>query len=403
MTHRLTRTPAREITVTVRQNEDHDDPCDPILDATTLHVLRHLTTAPVWRLTWQRDFLDCCRGHHLRVRVLPQRPQRSRRRGTQCTSSMKWCLHGTMPSAMVRLLGGPSAIPRAPRAMAAQDVSMARAIKQPWERRWIRRACDRTCLAMREMLARSPRCDDLAALLDVGLRMLYRRQLRETTDVPSIAAEQLRAMQPTFMAYTTILTLGGHGAHRQHNGIERVHPVFENARLDRPPAASSLAPPPPLLLLDMGARVRGYCADITRTFCLGTPTHAQRAQYHAVLALYTLGESMVRPGAWYRDIDRAVRHQLRHELQRLGVADYDDTYKYMPHGLGHSVGLAVHDTPCIYDVGPLQPGMVLTIEPGIYTPDMDIRIENTIEVTVDGCRVLSDGVPWDMAWFCREN
>lgn len=312
---------------------------------------------------------------------------------------------------MVHLLGGPTAIRRVPRAMATQDVSMARAIKQPWERRWIRRACDRTCLAIRQMQARSPPRDDVAALLDVGLRELYRCHLRDTTqeteevadDVPSITAEQLRALQPTFMAYTTILTLGGYGAHRQHDGIERVHPVFENAPLDRPTASSHTLVPPPLLLLDMGARVRGYCADITRTFCLGTPTRAQKAQYRAVLALYTLGESMVRPGILYHDIDRAVRQQLRHELQRLGVADYDDTYKYMPHGLGHSVGLSVHDTPCIYDVGPLQPGMVLTIEPGIYTPDMDIRIENTIEVTADGCRVLSDGMPWDMAWFCHDD
>jgi Xaa-Pro aminopeptidase len=194
-------------------------------------------------------------------------------------------------------------------------------------------------------------------------------------------------------AYTTILTLNGHGKHTTRTGIQRVHPTFENHALHHHTK--------PLLLLDMGARYGGYCADITRTFSTTTPTNRQIDIYRSVLTLYELGESMVKPGVLYEDIDRAVMKQLVVELKRLGFSDYTNTYKYMPHSLGHSVGIEVHDTPDIMSVGRLRTNMVLTIEPGIYTDEMDIRIENTIVVTEGGCRVLSNGVPWSMKWFCR--
>ena len=196
-------------------------------------------------------------------------------------------------------------------------------------------------------------------------------------------------------AYTTILTLNGHGKHITRTGIQRVHPTFESYTLDHSTK--------PLLLLDMGARYGGFCADITRTFSTTTPTARQIDVYRSVLALYELGESMVKPGVLYKDINQAVKTKLESELQRLGFKDFTNVDKYMPHSLGHSVGIEVHDTPSIFDVGPLQPNMVLTIEPGIYTDEMDIRIENTIVVTEEGCRVLSNNVPWNMEWFCSSH
>jgi len=228
------------------------------------------------------------------------------------------------------------------------------------------------------MIARAPSFATSGEMLRHGLRTM-RRLARPVPDT----------------AYTTILTVGGRGPHRQATGIHRVHPTFRSYALTG-------ATTNPILLLDMGARYGGYCADITRTFPVQPPTARQIDVYRSVLTLYTLGESMVRPGILYETIDAAVRQQLKMELQRLRFPHYANTFKYMPHSLGHSVGIEVHDTPAIQDIGPLQPNMVLTIEPGIYLDDMDIRIENTIRVTPDGCEVLSDGVPWDMAWFCRD-
>lgn len=194
-------------------------------------------------------------------------------------------------------------------------------------------------------------------------------------------------------AYTTILTLNqGDKHHNNPSNISRVHPEsFENHPLN--------SDKHPLLLLDFGAQYGGYCADVTRTFAYTQPTPLQVQAYKAVYRLYTLGESMVKPGVLYADIDEAVKQQLVIELQQLGYSDYTNTQKYMPHSLGHSVGIEVHDNPSIFSVGPLQPNMVLTIEPGIYTDDFDIRIENTIMVTHDGCKVLSDGVPWSIEFF----
>ena len=85
---------------------------------------------------------------------------------------------------------------------------------------------------------------------------------------------------------------------------------------------------------------------------------------------------------------------LEHELKQLQIEDYQNIKKYMPHMLGHSVGLQVHDQPSITNVGVLQEGMVLTIEPGIYLPEVCVRIENTIVVTQNGCKVLSSDVSW---------
>ncbi|HIB76837.1 MAG TPA: aminopeptidase P family protein [Flavobacteriales bacterium] len=138
----------------------------------------------------------------------------------------------------------------------------------------------------------------------------------------------------------------------------------------------------------------GYCADITRTFPVYSFSPYQQKVYDAVKRLYTIGEKMVKPGVYFIDIQRTVQHALQQELQQLGIKDYTEVNKYMPHGLGHSVGLQVHDFPQIMHIGPLCEGMVLTIEPGIYVPEVCVRIENTIVVTKSGCRVLSNDVLW---------
>lgn len=136
------------------------------------------------------------------------------------------------------------------------------------------------------------------------------------------------------------------------------------------------------LTLDYGAIYQGYCSDITRTVCLGEPDEKQRALYDTVLAANRAGIAAVRPGLTGKEVDAAAR--------RLIVdAGYGE---YFGHGLGHSVGLAIHESPNLSprEERVLEPGMVVTVEPGIYLPDYGgVRIEDMVLVTKDGCEVLT--------------
>jgi Xaa-Pro aminopeptidase len=140
-----------------------------------------------------------------------------------------------------------------------------------------------------------------------------------------------------------------------------------------------------LLILDIGARWRGYAADVTRTFPVSGRFSDEQAEiYDIVLEAQRLAIERVRPGALYReDVDAAARDHIE-------KAGYGDAFI---HGTGHFVGLDVHDVGD-YEV-PLEPGMVLTVEPGIYLPEkgFGVRIEDVVLVTESGNEVLSAGIP----------
>ena len=140
-----------------------------------------------------------------------------------------------------------------------------------------------------------------------------------------------------------------------------------------------------LIVLDIGARFGHYAADITRTVPVsGYFTPEQAEIYDIVLEAQRLAIEKIRPGASYReDIDQTARNYIREK-------GYEE---YFTHGVGHFVGLEVHDAGD-YE-SPLQPGMVLTIEPGIYLPDKEIgvRIEDMVLVTESGCEILSGAIP----------
>ena len=138
-----------------------------------------------------------------------------------------------------------------------------------------------------------------------------------------------------------------------------------------------------VLLMDVGARSGAYTADITRTIPVsGKWSERQLQIYAVVLEAQRQGIAAVKPGATQREIDSAARRVIR----KAGFGNY------FPHGTSHHVGMNVHD------VGPgraLQPGMVITVEPGIYIPEenIGIRIEDMVLVTEDGCEVLSAAIP----------
>lgn len=139
-----------------------------------------------------------------------------------------------------------------------------------------------------------------------------------------------------------------------------------------------------LILMDMASEFSHYAADITRTLPVnGKYTPEQRKVYDIVLRAQQAAFAMVRPGVTYEDLDKAAR-------KVIDEAGYGD---YFIHGLGHFVGLDVHDAGAYHE--PLQAGMVITLEPGIYIPEksLGVRIEDEVLVTADGVRYLSDGLP----------
>lgn len=137
-----------------------------------------------------------------------------------------------------------------------------------------------------------------------------------------------------------------------------------------------------LVTVDFGAAVAGYQSDQTITFCLGRPKKKQRELYETVREAQARAIEKIRPGAGAREVDRAARDFIA----RRGYADF------FGHGLGHGVGLATHEEPVLNPKSKavLEPGMVVTVEPGIYLPGFGgVRIEDMVLVTDRGHRLLT--------------
>jgi len=160
-----------------------------------------------------------------------------------------------------------------------------------------------------------------------------------------------------------------------------------------------------IVLMDVAAQYAGYAADITRTVpANGKYTPRQREIYDIVLGAQNAAIDAVRPGAI---MGCREKHEKKDTLYSIAYK-YIDTHgkdlhgkslgKYFIHGLGHSIGLNVHD-PGLEGCKPLAPGMVVTIEPGIYIPEenLGVRIEDDVLVTESGHELLSQKLPRDPA------
>jgi len=137
-----------------------------------------------------------------------------------------------------------------------------------------------------------------------------------------------------------------------------------------------------LLILDFGAVWGGYHSDVTRSFVLGCPSPEQERIHRVVYEAQSLGVAAVRPGVTAKDLDALVRESIA----KAGFGEF------FGHSTGHGVGLLVHEEPRLYDQDEtaLAPGMVVTVEPGVYVPGFGgVRIEDTVLVTEDGHRVLT--------------
>ena len=136
------------------------------------------------------------------------------------------------------------------------------------------------------------------------------------------------------------------------------------------------------LLFDFGVRLNGYCSDTTRTLTMGKISKKFEKIYNTVFEAQKRAVALIKPGIKASWIDKAAREYI----------DSSEFKGMFGHGLGHGVGIAIHEGPRLsrFDHTCLEPGMVVTVEPGIYIPGWGgIRLENMVEVTPTGCNVLN--------------
>jgi Xaa-Pro aminopeptidase len=207
-----------------------------------------------------------------------------------------------------------------------------------------------------------------AAAADAALA-LVRSRLADHLTEEEFAIEldfEMRRQGASGPSFETIVASGPNGAKPHHRPSDRRIQAGE------------------LIVLDFGAIVDGYCSDMTRTLCVGEPSSdTARRMVEVVADSQRAGVAAVRAGAEAKAVDEACR-------SLIADAGWADAFL---HSTGHGVGLEIHEAPRVASTSPdtLVAGQVVTVEPGVYLPDVGgVRIEDTVVVTDDGCRVLTN-------------
>jgi Xaa-Pro aminopeptidase len=211
-----------------------------------------------------------------------------------------------------------------------------------------------------------------ASLLDAGVTAIH-PGVRETEVAAEIEYAARRAGADG-MSFDTIVASGPRSA------------------LPHGRASAHRIPRRGFVVMDFGVILDGYCSDMTRTVHVGRPARGMREIYEAVHEAQQAALDAVRPGAQIGNVDAAARRSLR----RAGLASF------FTHSTGHGVGLEIHEMPRIARgiEETLQPGMVITIEPGVYLPGRaGVRIEDMVAVTERGAELLTP-VPKDWLPIC---
>ena len=281
-----------------------------------------------------------------------------------------------------------------------RDLSELRLVKDPYEVEQLRKAVAATALGFSDVMAELPR---------------IRGHARAERLIDGVFNSRARVEGNT-VGYTTIAAAGAHSC------------ILHWTQNDGPALNGDL------VLLDAGVEMDSYyTADITRTFPVsGTYTPAQRKVYEAVLEAADAAFAVARPGIRFRDIHDAAMAVIARKTVEWGVVTVSveqaveegnqQHRRYMVHGTSHHLGLDVHDCPQarreMYLDGILEPGMVFTIEPGLYfhpddltAPDelrgIGVRIEDNILVTAEGAENLSAAIPRTAddveAWIQQSN
>jgi Xaa-Pro aminopeptidase len=178
------------------------------------------------------------------------------------------------------------------------------------------------------------------------------------------------------------LEFAGRAAGADGMSFDTIVAAGKRSALPHGRASTQPIPKRGFVVVDSGVVLRGYCSDMTRTVHVGRVRKEDRRWYAAVLEAQLAGIAAVRPGVTTGAVDHATRDVLR-------KAKLD---RFFTHSTGHGVGLEIHEPPRLGKLQEesLEPGMVITIEPGIYVPGKGgIRIEDMVVVTAKGCQVLT--------------
>lgn len=226
----------------------------------------------------------------------------------------------------------------------SQEIAAIRAVKSPAEQQAVRQA----------IAANDALFNDLLTQLHPGLsEWQIRTFVRQAADCYGQGE-----------AFDTIACVGRYAAEPHH------HPNETVLKRGQP------------LLLDLGLKLNHYCADMTRCVTFGSPSTLFRELHQIVLEANQQAVRAIRPGLPCHAIDAIARTHIAN----AGFG------KYFTHSLGHGVGLEIHEGPTLSPTCAtvLTPGMIVTVEPGIYLPGrLGIRIEDVVRVTQDGAEVLT--------------
>ena len=195
--------------------------------------------------------------------------------------------------------------------------------------------------------------------------LTYIRPGISENDVAAALENVMRAKGSQCPSFTTIVASGKRGSLPHGTATEKLINLGE------------------FVTMDYGAVYNGYHSDITRTVCVGRADEKQHQIYDTVLQAQLIGIEAVKPGASGKDIDKLVRDYL----------DKEGYAKYFGHGLGHSLGLEIHEEPRLSpksSCDSLPVNTLITVEPGIYIPDWGgVRIEDTVLITDSGAEPLT--------------
>jgi Xaa-Pro aminopeptidase len=243
----------------------------------------------------------------------------------------------------------------------------------------------RTHLARMRMIKLPQEVDALQQAIDITAATLKdvarKRQLAKYAHEYEIEADITQGFRKRGArghAFTPIVAAGANAC--------TLHHVENNGRLAKND----------FVVLDVGAEVIHYSADITRTVCLGEPTRRQQAVFDAVAASQEYAYSLLKPGVQLRAYEKQMVEFIGEKLRELGLIKTikeEQVRQYFPHATSHHLGLDTHDAGD-YDRA-LDVGAVITVEPGIYIPEegIGVRLEDDIIITTDGVQVLSAQLP----------
>lgn len=247
-----------------------------------------------------------------------------------------------------------------------QMLAAMRCLKQPTELQALQRAIDITGETLQEVTQES-----------------VLKSIRQEYELEAAISYGFRKRGAAGHAFQPIVGAGAHSTTLHH--VDNNGPVTSDD----------------VIVLDVGASVEHYAADITRTVSKGAFTPRQQAVFDAVAAVQDHALSLLKPGTMLRDYEHSVADYLGTQLVQLGLiktSDTDSIRRYFPHATSHFLGLDTHDVGD-YEK-PLQAGMVLTCEPGIYIAEENIgvRIEDDVLITTTGNTVLSAACPRNLGY-----